>query len=52
MNLRFTDSPVRMLKNAVKIGRAVRVRGLEGGGMIAPAIVANDFAFTSISDAV
>lgn len=52
MNFRFNESPVRMLKNTVKLGQARRVRGLEGGSMIAPAIVANDFAFTSISDAV
>jgi predicted Zn-dependent protease len=52
MNFRFNDSPVRLLKSTVKLGRPVRVRGLEGGQMIAPAIVANDFSFTSISDAV
>jgi predicted Zn-dependent protease len=52
MNFRFNESPVRLLKNAKMLGHAVRVRGLEGGMMIAPAIVAADFPLTSISDAV
>jgi len=52
MNFRFNQSPVEMLKNTVAVGRPVRVRGGEGGGMIAPPIVAKDFSFTSISDAV
>ncbi len=52
MNFRFNESPVRLLKNAKMIGPAMRVRGLEGGMMIAPAIVATDFPLTSISDAI
>jgi hypothetical protein len=52
MNFRFNQSPVEMLKNTVAMGTPVRVRGGEGGGMIAPAIVVKDFSFTSISDAV
>ena len=52
MNFRFNESPVRLLKNAKRLGIATRVRGLEGGMMIAPAIVATDFPLTSISDAV
>src|SRR5579872_2895963 len=52
MNFRFNDSPVRLLQNAKKLGKPVRVRGLEGGMMVAPAILADDFQFTSISDAV
>jgi predicted Zn-dependent protease len=51
-NFRFNQSPVEMLKNTVAMGKPVRVRGGEGGGMIAPAIVVKDFSFTSISDAV
>ncbi len=51
-NLRFNDSPVRLLQNTVKLGRAVRMRGLEGASMVAPALVATDFSFTSVSDAV
>jgi predicted Zn-dependent protease len=52
MNFRFNQSPVEMLKNTVAMGVPVRVRGGEGQGMIAPAIVVQDFSFTSISDAV
>jgi predicted Zn-dependent protease len=52
MNFRFNESPVRMLKNTKLVGPAMRVRGLEGGMMIAPAIVAADFPLTSISDAI
>ena len=52
MNFRFLESPVRLLKNTVKLGQAVRVRGLEGGLMISPSLVATDFPLPSISDAV
>jgi predicted Zn-dependent protease len=52
MNFRFLESPVRLLKNTKRLGQAVRVRGLEGGMMIAPAILASDFPLTSISDAI
>jgi predicted Zn-dependent protease len=52
MNFRFLESPVRLLQNTKRLGTAVRVRGLEGGMMIAPALVATDFPLPSISDAV
>ena len=52
MNFRFNQSPVEMLKNTVAMGTPIRVRGGEGQGMIAPAMVVTDFSFTSISDAV
>lgn len=52
MNFRFLESPVRLLKNTQRLGQAVRVRGLEGGMMIAPALVATDFPLPSISDAI
>ena len=52
MNMRFNDGPVGVLEKAQKLGRAIRVRGLEGPSMIAPAILSRDFQFTSISDAV
>ncbi len=52
MNFRFLESPVRLLKNTKRLGQAVRVRGLEGGMMIAPALVATDFPLPSISDAI
>lgn len=52
MNFRFNESPVRLLQNAKKIGKAVRVRGGEGNGMIVPPVQATDFNFSSLSDAV
>jgi predicted Zn-dependent protease len=52
MNFRFNESPVRLLKNAKAVGQAMRVRGLEGGIMISPSIVATDFSFTSTSEAI
>jgi predicted Zn-dependent protease len=52
MNFRFLESPVRLLKNTTKLGQAMRVRGLEGGMMVSPSIVANDFPLPSISDAI
>jgi len=52
MNMRFLESPVRLLKNTKRLGPAMRVRGLEGGMMIAPALVATDFPLPSISDAI
>jgi predicted Zn-dependent protease len=51
-NFRFLESPVRLLKNAKRLGSAQRVRGLEGGMMIAPAILASEFPLTSVSDAI
>jgi predicted Zn-dependent protease len=52
VNMRFNESPFRLLKNVKQLGRAVRCRGGEGFGMIAPAVRATDFNFTSISDAI
>lgn len=52
VNFRFNESPVRMLQNSIASGTPMRVRGGEGAGMIAPALVVKDFPFTSISDAV
>ena len=52
INFRFNESPVRLLKNTKMLGAAQRVRGLEGGMMIAPALVASDFPLTSTSDAI
>ena len=51
-NFRFNESPVRLLQNTQRLGASLRVRGLEGGMMIAPPLLATDFPFTSISDAV
>lgn len=52
VNLRFNESPVRLLQNARKLGAAVRARGGEGAGLVAPPILADNFTFTSVSDAV
>jgi predicted Zn-dependent protease len=52
MNFRFNESPVRLLQNTIKVGKPQRARGAEGAGMIAPPIVAKDFLFSSISDAI
>jgi predicted Zn-dependent protease len=52
MNFRFLESPVRLLKNTKMLGQAIRVRGLEGGMMVAPALVASDFPLPSVSDAI
>jgi predicted Zn-dependent protease len=52
INFRFLESPVRLLKNTKKLGQSIRVRGLEGGMMVSPALVATDFPLPSISDAI
>ncbi len=52
VNLRFNDGPVSLMQKTVKLGKAVRMRGLENASMVAPSLVASDFNFTSISDAV
>jgi predicted Zn-dependent protease len=51
MNFRFTESVIRLLQNTTMVSQNVRVRGAETG-MVAPAVQARDFTFTSISDAV
>ena len=47
MNLRFTESVIRLLQNTAMVSESIRQ-----SGMIAPAIQAHNFTFTSISDAV
>jgi predicted Zn-dependent protease len=46
-NFRFNDSPVNLLKNLEATSIAI-----PAGGLVAPAIKAHDFLFTSRSDAV
>jgi predicted Zn-dependent protease len=52
LNLRFNESPVRVLQNAEALSVAQRAQGAEGAGMITPAILSHHFEFSSISDAV
>lgn len=51
VNLRFNESPVRMLQNAKMLGRVERAEGAESS-MLCPPVQATDFTFSSISDAV
>jgi predicted Zn-dependent protease len=51
-NFRWNESPVRVLQNAKKMTRSARALGSEGGSMIAPAMVVEDFNLASVSDAV
>ena len=53
-NLRFNESPVRVLGNVQALSAAVRTgSGLERGtGSVVPAIKASNFYFSSVSDAV
>lgn len=48
MNFRFNESPIRLLQNVRRLGRPERV----AGSMIAPPLIADNFNFASISDAV
>lgn len=52
MNFRWNESPVRVLQNTIRLGRPIPVAGAETGPSFAPALVATDFNFASISDAV
>ena len=52
MNLRFNDGPVTLMQKTVKVGKPVRMRGLEGASMVAPPLVASEFNFTSTSEAI
>lgn len=49
---RWKESPVRVLQNAKKLAAPVPVAGAEIGPSFAPAVLATDFNFASISDAV
>ena len=52
VNFRFNESPVRLLQNTLAMGTPLRAPSSDSGGMIAPPLVAKDFTFASISDAV
>jgi predicted Zn-dependent protease len=55
-NFRFNESPVIMLNKVEALGRSERVVAGEGGGggsaVVVPPIVAREFNFTSVSEAV
>ncbi|HYL75229.1 MAG TPA: metallopeptidase TldD-related protein [Bryobacteraceae bacterium] len=52
MNFRWNESPVRVLQNTKMMTQPVRTQGAEAGSSFAPAVLATDFNFASISDAV
>ena len=52
MNFRWNESPVRVLQNAKMLTQPAHTQGSEGGQSFAPAVLASDFNFASISDAV
>lgn len=52
MNFRWNESPVRVLQNAKMLTRPVHTQGSEGGQSFAPAVLASEFNFASVSDAV
>ena len=52
MNFRWNESPVRVLQNTKMLGRPVPTQGAEAGSSMAPPLVAADFNFASVSDAV
>lgn len=52
MNFRWNESPVRVLQNTKMLGRPVPTQGSEGAASTAPPLVATEFNFASISDAV
>jgi predicted Zn-dependent protease len=55
-NFRFNETPVKLLNNIEAMSPSIRITGSErfGAGfpVLAPAIKARDFSFTSLSDAV
>ncbi len=51
-NFRWNESPVRVLQNTRKLSQPIPVAGAETGPSFAPAVLATDFNFASISDAV
>jgi predicted Zn-dependent protease len=52
MNFRWNESPVRVLQNTRMLAQPVPTQGAEAGSSFAPALLATDFNFASISDAV
>jgi predicted Zn-dependent protease len=52
MNFRWNESPVSVLQNTKMLSTPVRTQGAEADSSFAPAILATDFNFASVSDAV
>ena len=52
MNFRWNESPVHVLRNTKKLTGPIPVESAETGAALAPAILATDFNFASVSDAV
>jgi predicted Zn-dependent protease len=52
MNFRWNESPVHVLQNIQKLTAPIAVESSETGPSLAPAILATDFNFASVSDAV
>lgn len=52
MNFRWNDSPVRVLQNTKMLTQPIPTQGAETGSSFAPGLMATDFNFASISDAV
>ena len=52
MNFRWNESPVRVLQNTKQLTTPVPAVGAEAGSSFAPALLATDFNFASVSDAV
>ncbi len=52
MNFRWNESPVRVLQNTKMLAQPVPTQGAEAGSSFAPALLATEFNFASISDAV
>jgi predicted Zn-dependent protease len=52
MNFRWNESPVRVLQNTRMMTKPVLTQGAEAGSSFAPAVLAADFNFASVSDAV
>lgn len=52
MNFRWNESPVRVLQNTKMLSKPVLTQGAESGSSFSPAILATDFNFASVSDAV
>jgi predicted Zn-dependent protease len=52
VNFRWNESPAEVLQRTTKLTEPVRVTNTETGSNIVPALITQDFNFTSVSDAV